>query len=102
VEALHEKLAGERHLVDDGGIRQGALAPQMLFVAIQNVGRGGVIANRLPTGNDILISEMSQKLPKPFSIASRDLASALFVLDEQLDKALMDLRDRDATSSKPL
>ena len=74
----------------------------MLFVAIQNVCRGGVIANRLLAGNDTLISEMSQKLPERFSIASMDLALALFVLYEHLDRALMDLRDRDATSSKPL
>ena len=74
----------------------------MLFVPIQNLGQRRAITNRLWLGSNVAPSEVLQKLPERFSIASLESAFLPSIVDKPLDESFIEPRDGQLPSRQPL
>ena len=74
----------------------------MLFVPIQNFGQRRAIKNRLWLRSNVAPSEVLQKLPERFSIASLESAFLPFVVDKLLDESFIEHYDGQFFSRQPL
>src|SRR5579864_589321 len=74
----------------------------MLFVPIQNLGQRRAITNRLWLRSNVAPSEVLQKLPERFSIASLESAFLPSVVDKLLDEPFIEHHHGQLPSRQPL
>jgi hypothetical protein len=96
-EALQEKLTNERLVFQDRVGDKPALCAQMCFVPVQNLSQRGSVTRQISSWNDVLPSQMIEKLLEGFKIDP-----AFLVLDKCLYQRLIKVCNCESVPFQPV